>query len=223
MTERLGPPDTGRFPSLAPSHVWRLPVDTFLGRIYAAGGPHPGRWSAFRAYGPSTARFDHQPPPPRKHPERRITYLAAAVPDRRGAAHPLLRTCLAEVFRDRGIVELSRDSPYFTLFKPTRELRLLDLSDSDWVTLAGGSGAITSGARHQSRAWARAIYRHYKGLIDGVIYSPSNLAPARSVALWEQAEDALPALPLFNEPLAHVGLRARIETYATDLGLPIIP
>jgi hypothetical protein len=219
MTERLGPPDTGSFPSLEPSHVWRLPVGTWVGRIYAAGGKHPGNWRAFRAYGPSTARFDHQPPPPREHPKRRITYLAAAVPDRHGVP---LRICLAEVFRDRGVVELRRDDPYFTLFNPIRELRLLDLSDSDWVSLAGGNGAITSGARYQSRSWARAIYRCYKDVLDGVIYSPSNLAPARPVALWERAEDALPERPAFNEPLTHVGLRARIETYAAGLGLPVI-
>lgn len=222
MSERLGRPDTDLFPFPVDPYIRTLSAGTLLGRIYAAGGDHPSAWRTFRAYGPTGARFDHHPPPRRLHAARRIMYAAAALPDRGGSIYPLLKTALAEVFRDRGVVEVRRDDPYFAMLQLQRPVHLLSLSDSDWVTVAGGNAAITSGVRSQSRNWARAIYRHYGTNIDGVFYAPSNVPPARSVALWDRAEDALPTRPVFNEPLAHPGLRARLETYAGELGLRVL-
>lgn len=222
MSERLPPPTKAQFPPPDDSYLRTLPAGTLLGRIYAAGGAYPAAWRTFRAYGPTGSRFDHQPPPPKVHARRRVMYAAAALPNREGVTYPVLKTTLAEVFRDRGVVELRRDDPYFVMFRLERDVRLLGLSDTDWVTVAGGNAAITSGVRSQSRSWARAIYSHYGVDVDGVHYAPSNVPPARAVALWEQAEDALPARPVFNEPLAHPGLRARLDAYAGELGLRVL-
>ncbi|MGI8416577.1 MAG: hypothetical protein ACR2P2_10340 [Nakamurella sp.] len=118
-------------------------------------------------------------------------------------------------------MELSGDDPYFAVFESTWPLRLLDLGDSDWVTRAGGNA---SGVRSRSREWARAVYRHYRcESLDGVIYPSSNIPIARVAALWERAEDALPARPELNEPLSHLGLRAAMEAFAADLRWGLAP
>lgn len=153
---------------------------------------------------------------------------AAYLPGMDGSqSYPLLPTCLAEFFRDAGLVDTVAQSPYFTIFDVTRDIRLLDLADSDWVTRAGGNGAISNGSRATSRAWARAIYRQYGGqspltphqVVDGVVYPSSNIPPARSVALWETAVDALPTRPAVNDPLAARGLRPALEDACPRIGI----
>ena len=219
MSESLPKVNPRRFPALRESDLRVLETGTLIGRIYTAGGQYATGWSAFRAWGPTTSRFDHQPLPVRAHPSRRVLYAAPAVVGADGDVYPVLKTCLAECYRDRGMIEMSRDAPYFALFEISRPLRLLDLG-GEWLARAGGNGAISSGHRSRSRDWARAIYRKYDDL-DGVIYPSSHIPVARSVALWERAEDALPDRASLNEPLIHIGLRAAIETYAADLGLPL--
>lgn len=220
MSERLPAPDVSRFPDLDDRHVRIVDEGTPLARIFAAGGRHPTTWNGLRSFGPTSSRFDHQPPPSHDHPTRRVMYGAVAVADRQGVVHPTLKTCLAECFRNRGIVELRRDDPCYTQFRAVRPLRLLDLSDSDWVTHAGGNAALTSGPRSRARPWARAIYRRYP-TIDGVFFASSNIPNARAFALWERAENALPARPSFNKLLADPGLRPAIETYAFELALDL--
>lgn len=79
-----------------------------------------------------------------------------------------------------------------TLFTPTRELRLLDVSDGPWVTAAGGNPVLTSGPRRQSRKWARAILSRYAGQgLDGIWYSSSVAPASRAAALWRQSQEAL--------------------------------
>lgn len=183
MSQRLARPNTDRFPPLDASYLRAVPVGTLVGRIYRAGGAHPATWGSFRSFGPTKARFDHQPPPPREHPTRRITYVAPAIPGPTGHTYPVLKTCMAETYRDRGAVETTRDDPYLALFETTRQLLLLDLGESDWITTAGGNGAISSGLRSSAREWAHAIYRHYDGddAPDGLIYPTSNIPqPDRS-------------------------------------------
>lgn len=225
MTERLPQPDTAKFPPLEDGDVRCLRPGTLLGRVHAAAGRHPAAWDEFRAFGPTTSRFDHHPEPSRVHPTRAVMYAAPALRDADGAILPVLRTCLAECFRDRGVVELARDSPHFALFETTRELRLLDVADSLWITKAGGNAAISSGARSTARAWARAIYRHYKDAdaVDGIIYTCSNIPVARSMVLWERAKDAVPVRPAGHHPLASAALRAEIEVYAHELNLGLLP
>ncbi len=137
---------------------------------------------------------------------------------------PLLRTCVAEVFRDRGVIELRRDSPYYVLWRPVQPLRLLDVADSDWVTFAGGNAAVSSGLRSTARDWSRAIYRHFTGpdALDGIVYACSNIPPARSIVLFERTADALPSRPQLHLPLADPALRAELEVYADELQLDLV-
>lgn len=137
-------------------------------------------------------------------------------------SQPVLRTCLAEVFRDRGVIEVHRDGAYFALFDSVQPLRLLDVADSLWVTEAGGNAAISSGPHADSRAWARAIWRTYPD-IDGILYGCSNVPPARSVVLFERARHALPRSPTFSRPLADAALRSALELFAAEIGLDLLP
>lgn len=218
MTERLDPPDISRFPDLDRRHIARILAGTLLGRIHSQGGSHPTRWNDFRHWGPTNSRFDHHPAPPRTHPDRSVLYVAPRLAGR----GPVLRTCVAECFRDRGHLELSRDSPYFVLMRPTRDLRLLDLADSDWVALAGGNAAISSGPREVCRLWAAAIWSHYGDALDGLLYTCSNIPSERSAVLWERAADAMPAKPALHLPLTSADLRADLEHAASQLHLGVI-
>lgn len=225
MTEQLPPPDTAAFPALESAHVRVLPAGALLGRIHAQSGPNPSHWNEFRHLGPTSARFDHHPPPRAHHPDRGILYAAPALPDATGEPMPVLRTCIAECFRDRGTVELSRGQPSFVLFRIVAPLRLLDLADSIWVTQAGGNAAISSGLRTRAREWSRAIYGHYRGAdeLHGIHYGCSTIPPARSVALFERALDALPRRPALHRPLNDPALRPEVEVYATQLRLDLLP
>lgn len=220
MTERLPPPNTSTFPVLQPAHVHVLSAGHLLGRIHSQAGSFPTRWDEFRRFGPTTARFDHQPLPRGSHATRAVLYAAP----QRSDNVPVLRTCVAECFRERGAIELSRNEPYYVLFRTTRPLRLLDVMDSDWVTLAGGNGAISTGLRSMSRDWARAIYRHYKGTqrVEGILYGCSNIPPARNIALFERAKSGLPQKPDVHLPLTHPALRAELEHYANQLNLDLL-
>lgn len=221
MSERLlARPDTSRFPAPCDRWCFALPAGATVGRIYAAGGDYPIQWNEFRAWGPTCARFDHQPSPRRVHPTRRVSYVAPVVLDRRGDIYPVLKTCLAECFTNRRIVETKRDDPYYCLFRIARPLKLLDLSDTDWVSWAGANTAIASGPHGAARTWSRAIYRTYTD-IDGMMYASSNTAAGRAIVLWERAEDAVPTYPDFNEPLSHIGLKPAVETFAFELGLDL--
>lgn len=221
MAERLPAPDVSRFPALRADHVHVLPAGHQLGRIYAAGGAHPTTWWAFRTWGPTGNRFDHHPDPPGNHPRHGVMYLAPHWAGLSRSQQPVLLTCLAEVFRDSGVIEVRRDSRYFALFDTTEPLRLLDVADTLWVTEAGGNAAISSGPHDASRAWARAIWRTYRD-VDGIIYGCSNIPPARSVILFERARRAVPRSPSFNRPLADPALRGALERFATDLALDLV-
>lgn len=206
MSERLDAPDPSRFPEVAKGHVHELPAGLLLGRVHSQAGVHPYRWNQFRSFGPTTARFDHHRPPPREKPDRSVLYAA---PNRPGDTK-VLRTCVAECFRDRGSIELNRDAPYFVLFRLTRPLRLLDMADSNWVALAGGNAAISSGPTGVCRDWSRAIWERYAGVqaVDGMLYTCSNDPSQRSAVLWERALDAVPARPVVHLPLTSADLRA---------------
>lgn len=222
MAETLPSPDTNGFPDLADAHLRVVPAGTPFGRIFFAGGAHGTSWSTFRSWGPTTSRFDHHDlDPPQHYRDRGVMYVAPAVPGPTGEVYPALKLCLAECFRDTGVVNLDRDRPYFAVFETTRELRFLDLADTDWVLEAGANGAISSGPRDRAREWAQAIYTHYSG-IDGLIYPSSNAPQARNVALWERAADALPARPTLHMPLDDVGLRTAIETYTGQMRMPVV-
>jgi hypothetical protein len=217
VSQRLSAPDTARFPTLAAAHVKTIPAGTLLGRIHWQGGLHPTTWDEFRRFGPTGSRFDHQPPPRSVHSSRGILYAAIRAPKA-----SILETCVLECFQQRRVVELRRDDPYLVLFETTRELRLLNLASSNWITRAGGNAAISSGLRSMSRGWSRAVYRTYKD-VDGLYFPCSLNPPARSIALYERAVSALPARPLVHMPLTHASLRAELEAYASDYVLGLLP
>jgi hypothetical protein len=184
------PPSVAELRDLGP-RVHVLPPDSLLWRIYFFAGAHPTVWNGFRAWGPTTARFDHHEEPARLQ-ARRILY-AAAGPE--GAL-----TALAEVFQATRVVQRGAGSPAIVGFETTRPLQLLDLTGL-WPTRAGASTAICSGTRGRTRRWSRVIYEAWPE-IDGLRYSASMNAGEPAVALYERAEDALPGRPLFNRQLS---------------------
>jgi hypothetical protein len=204
------------FPRLARSHDKVLPAGTLLGRIHAQGGSSPTSWDEFRYFGPTGARFDHQPLPQRVHPTRGIYYAAP-----RTRAAIILETCVLECYQSRRVIELRRDDPYFVLFRTMEPLRLLDLT-SNWVTRAGGNAAISTGRRSMAREWSRAVYREYPD-IDGLHFDCSLNPAAISLAIYERGTRAMPARPSGHWPLSHPALRADLEGIASDNHLGLIP
>lgn len=227
----LPAPDPSNFPSPLPRSAARtLPAGTIFGRIYESGGAHPSLWHEFRHFGPTGSRFDHHPDPAGHHPDHAVTYVTPqiAVPPET-AAQSVLLVCLSECFSDRGVIERGSGAaggtqPRFVLFASTRDVTLLDLVDSTWITDAGGNGQINTGDRALSRPWARAIHQAYPD-IDGVFYRSRTIAQrpripeARAVALWERAEDALPVSPIADIELSSPGLTVTLESFAKTLGL----
>ncbi|MFT3872746.1 MAG: hypothetical protein QM714_08885 [Nocardioides sp.] len=222
MTERLDHPAPAQFADLEERHLMVLDAGSSLARVYFSEGSHPATWRTFRHYGPTLrGRFDHHQPPSRVQ-ERGVMYAAPGWRSPSGREQAALKTCLAEVFRDQGTVNLVAGAPKLVIFTLSRPLRLLDLADSEWLTESGGNAAISSGSRIHARRWARAIADRYGATIDGVFYAPSNLPAARAAALWEPAVDALPGRPRFNKALADGVLRAAVETYAFELRLDLV-
>lgn len=222
MTESLPPPEPNAFPELRADDLQVVGVDTRIGRVFTARGPHATVWNAFRRFGPTSARFDHHQPPPGLNPHTGVYYSAVQLSDRRGRREPLLKTCLAEGFQTDRTIDLEVGMATFAVCRPVRPLRLVDLT-SPWVARSGGNGALTAGPRAMARLWARAIAGRYGSEIDGVFYASSVLPSGFVVALWEQAQDALPAHPLLHRALTEPAFRADIEVYARELGFGLLP
>jgi len=189
---------------------------TALARIYRAGGTHPARWNQFREQGPvATARFD--PHPVHREGSRRgrgtageaVLYAATD-----------LRTCLAEAFQATRVVDRRTGRPYLSVWRPARTLRLLDLAGT-WPTRAGASQAISSGPRDRAREWARAI-RAALPDIDGLWYRSSMDSGNPAVCLWAPARDAMPEVPLLNQPLDASALALPLVRMARRLGYRLL-
>lgn len=220
MSEQLPDPPTD-LTQLAAGDVKTIPAGSRLARVVFTAGDHPMTWRQMRTYGPTRSRFDHHPPPPRDHVDGpKISYWAATAELTPTPSNPLCAV-LAEVFAETRTVELSRNEPWFVVIEVGLPLRLLDVSDSMWIVRNRGNAAISSGRRNTARAWARKIHATYHD-IDGIWYQTSNCPPARSIALNERAQGALPARPTGAWPLTHPGLRARIETAADTIGYQVI-
>lgn len=223
MSERLPDPLVAGFPTLSARFVRVLGTGTVMGRVHWTAGPYPCAWNELRAWGPTNSRFDPHPEPPALHEEHAVAYASVRhdVPDRPPV--PLLEACLAECFQDTGVIAYSRNDPYFSLFRTTGPLTLLDVTDTDWVHLAGGNSALTSGPRDQARKWARAIFAQYGSDIDGIWYGLSTIPSARGAALWASSRSVLPTRPADSRPLADPALRAEIEAYAVERRLGLEP
>jgi hypothetical protein len=186
----------------------KLAAGTVLSRIYSAGGPHPATWNGFRFFGPTHARFDHHDDPPRIQ-AKGILYAAIAA-----------TTCMAEVFQVTRVIDRARKAPWLVCFEIQRDMILLDLTGL-WPTRAGASMAINSGQRPRARQWSRAIHAAYP-TIDGLLYASSMHANRPAVALYERAQDAMPAAPVFNRALADPALLRRLSSAASQLGYRLV-
>ena len=224
MSEHLPPPRPAQFPALTrdPSWVREVPVGTLLARIFRAGGEHPSAWHEFRHYGPVDARFDPHPGPTGMHPSHGVMYTTlearpSAATSPGSALDSALAACLLEVFQQHRIIRRGAGLPTLAAFEVTRPLRLLDLSDSDWVAVAGGSAAITSGARSAARSWARVIHEHYPA-IDGLVSESSMIPSARLATLWRPAQNAVPQQPLALLRLDRPELSGVIDRIADRYG-----
>jgi len=192
-----GPPARGQLVARLPPDVKSLPRGTVLWRIYYRGGAHPAAWDQFRHWGPvSNVRFDHLSSPPRRQ-ARGILYGGLRV-----------YTCFAEVFQETRTIERSRNRPWLAGFRLTRSVSLLDLTGT-WPTKAGASMAINSGRRDRARAWSLRVYEDYPA-IEGLYYPSSMDANRPTLALYERAQNALPARPVFNRGLADPALNRAV-------------
>lgn len=183
---------------------------TGLARIYFAGGRYPSNWNAFRTVGPvAAARFDPHPPTADGEPATAsgCGVLYAAVE---------LQTCVGESFQAARVVDRHTDRPWLVVFRPSRALRLLDLTGT-WPTRAGASQAISSGARDRARSWARSIREAYDD-IDGVWYRSSMDRGKPAACLWEPARDAMPSSPWAHLPLDAPGLTLPLARACRALG-----
>lgn len=180
-----------------------------LWRIYFRAGAHPSRWSGFRSFGPTGARFDHQPPPAKRHRTRAILYASDSG-----------RTSLAEVFQQTRVIDRLADSPALAAFQLTRDLQLLDLTGA-WPTRAGASMAINSGSRTMARAWSRALYAAYPH-VEGLRYASSMNANQPAFALYERTRSARPTTAALDLSLASPTLAAPLAAAAIRFGYALV-
>jgi RES domain len=202
------PPPPPSLPPLRPSDVKVLSKGTVLWRIYYQGGSHPSAWNRFREYGPCDGRFDHHEVPKRVQ-ARRILYGAEE-----------WCTCFAEFFQGTRVIDRVRRAPWLVAFELTRKVTVLDLRGS-WPTRVGASMAMSSGPRRRTRPWSQTIYREYAA-IEGLWYASSMYKNSPAVSLYERAEDAVSARPLFHRALTDSALYPTVAWAALDLGYGIV-
>jgi hypothetical protein len=179
-----------------------------LWRLYFRGGRHPTFWNTFRAYVPTSGRFDPQVPPPSVQ-ARMILYAAERGP-----------TCLAEVFQDTRVIDRTARDPWLAAFSLDQPLDLLDLT-GPWPTRAGASQAISSGPRPRAQRWSRAIYEAYPAC-RGICYRSSMYGGSPCVALYDRASAALPARPVFHRPLIDPALLTALKRVARETGYGLV-
>ncbi|MEA3276661.1 MAG: hypothetical protein U9Q81_15475 [Pseudomonadota bacterium] len=160
-----------------------------------------------RTVGPTTARFDHQPPDVAgnsKGQTRAIQYLALD-----GI------TPLAKVFQDTRVIDRAARSPWLVAYELAAELTLLDLTGT-YPTRAGASMLINCGSRPRARAWSRVFYEAYPQ-IHGLYYASCMQENSPSLALYERAAGAIPAQPSFHRALSDQALRLTLRNAAVKL------
>lgn len=200
------PPPPAALAAIAPD-IRHLPAGARVWRVYFRGGAHPGRWNRLRAFGPTTARFDHHLSNPVGEPweqTRAIQYLALD-----GI------TPLAEVFQDTRIIDRGARSPWLVAYELAEEVALLDLTGT-YPTRAGASMLIHCGSRQRARAWSRAFYEAYPQ-VQGLYYASCMHKGSPSVALYERAAGAVPAHPAFHRALSDKALRLTLRNAAVTL------
>lgn len=184
-----------------------------LWRIHPVGGPYPSRWNEHRTYGPlAGSRWDPHPEPVADHAGRGVLYAAT---------DPI--TGLGEVFQRRRIVDLAENDRHLTGWKPTRELRLLDLTGT-WAVRQQAAAALMSAPTSVTRTYARAIFDEL--VLDGPqvegLYVDSTLTNWPMVVLFEPAIDAYPAAPALSRPLHHDDLSSIVRDAVKSLGYGLV-
>ncbi|GAA3869687.1 RES family NAD+ phosphorylase [Saccharothrix violaceirubra] len=188
---------------------------TRMVRIFTAKGLHPQRWNSFRYTGPLPhARFDTQIGAPDGSfvhaPDQGVLYFGLTV-----------RTSVAEVFQATSVVDRRTRSPFMVILRPRRTLRLLDLTGL-WPTRVGASQEISSGPKHLTQAWARAIRAAYPEL-DGLWYRSSMDSGDPAICLWDPpGGTGLPAAPDVLLPLEHPGLDLPLARVCEDLNYTLL-
>jgi hypothetical protein len=190
-----------------PPEIKRLATGTRVWRVYFRGGPHPGRWNSLRAFGPTTARFDHQLPDAPGQPweqDRAMQYLALD-----GI------TPLAEVFQDSRVIDRAARSPWLVAYDLAQDLELLDLTGT-YPTRVGASMLINCGSRPRARLWSRAFYAAYPE-IQGLYYASCTRGGRPSLVLYERGAAAIPSHPAFHRALSDKALRMTLRNAAARL------
>lgn len=187
---------------------------TSLARVYFTGGDHPTRWSEFRHYGPTNARFDHHLVDARGQPltqDRSILYCATAAD-----------TCFAEVFQETRRINRTRRAPWLAIFVLGRDVELLDLTGR-YPTRVGASMAINTGGRRRAREWAKTFYEAY-GTLQGIYYPSSMNGNEPAVALTDRAErsSCLPEHPDLNRALSDDALLDVLKYSGHRLGYGLL-
>ena len=154
-------------------------------------------WNAFRFFGPTSARFDHQLPDEGGGPsaqQRGVLYAATDIV-----------TALAEAFQQGRTVNRLANRPWLVSFALASELTLLDLTGTFPISV-GASMKLASGPTLYSQNWSRGFYECYPG-VHGLYYFGSlTNRPVMALyerALYERALDAgvFPATPSVHRSL----------------------
>lgn len=177
---------------LGPESVRILPAGTLLCRVYSRGGAYPYTWNEFRAFGPTSSRFDHHLPSPKGTPHvqaRKICYAA-----------PQWMTCIAEVVQESGVLDPTTNEPWLAMFRLAREVRLLDVTGM-WSNWARVGMDINYGNRARTREWSKVIYDAYPE-VEGIWYLSRWHPEHVSAALFERAENAFAPAPEVHRALA---------------------
>lgn len=192
----------------AADDVVALAPHTVLWRVFDTVAPHSRPWNELRRFGPvASCRFDPHEPPPRLQDEG-VLYTALDVP-----------TALAEHYQTTRVIDRWRRAPHLVGFRPTRTLRVLDLTTT-WPIRAGASHTINTGRRDVCRDWARTIRAAWPDL-DG-LWHTSSMTGRHCVTLWNPAADALPTTAAFSEPLAHAALDIWLHEAAAEIGYRLL-
>ncbi len=190
-----------------PDDLHRICRDTALWRVHPTAGPHVTPWDRLRYVGPTTSRFDPQPPPSGRS-DRGVTYASLDV-----------ATVLAEAFQRTRVVDVHRRAPYLTGWQPARTLTVLDLTGT-WPIRNGASHVLTAGPKTVCRAWARAIDEQWPDL-DG-LWTVSTMTGRPAVTLFTTAADAFPRRPAFSRPLSTPALQGALTQAAADIGYRVV-
>jgi cob(I)alamin adenosyltransferase len=127
-------------------------------------------------------------------------------------------TSLAEVYQGSRVIDTQAGAPRLTAWRPTRPLRLLDLSGT-WLLRNRASAALFAAPRAVCRRWTRRIYTTWQDL-DG-LQVPSTMTGRLNVTLWNTARDSMPETPLFSRPLAQPLVWSLTFAAADEIGYRI--